>query len=174
MRKLLIIMLFSFLFISVGFSQTVLSDTIVNTYPEFVIDSLGHKCVIITLEQARYIDTKLEILVLMKDYNITAAGLDSVCLQVINDQKLIIIEQALQTSKLEESNGKKDSLMKIYSTKIDLFVEKESTYISEISNKNDEIDLHTDRITKLETKLLIGGIGSGLVIATVVVLLLTK
>ena len=176
MKKILMFILLSFLFTNVSFSQTVSSDMIVNevVYPKYVVDSLGHTCVIITIEQARTIDTKLDILNMLDSNNIQVAGLDPIYIKVINEYKHIIAEQEILIEQLEIYSGNKDSVIINLQDQITEYKIKEIYYQKAISLKEDEIDIHMGRITDLERKMLIGGIGGGLIITTVVILVLTN
>ena len=143
-------------------------------YPIISVDSLGNKLVIFTISQAIKIDNKLDILELLKERELISVESDSISLRVINDKNLVIAEQGMKISKLEESNQNKQSQIDNLKSQIATYLLSESTYKEELSNKDMEIDLHLGKIKDLKRKNLIGGITGGVVITTLAAILLTR
>lgn len=181
MMKNILLILFMFFSIS-AFSQQIpniasITDTSTVdslSYPMINIDSLGNKIVILTLEQAKKIDNKLDLLELIRLSNNLSEDIDSVCVRVINEKNQVIADQDIQISKLDLLVSNKDEQIENLKRQISNQLLTIGTFQDELNNKDQEIQLHLDRISDLEKKTLWGGIGGGIVITILTTLLLTK
>ncbi|MFW6028998.1 MAG: hypothetical protein ACOCRO_01960, partial [Halanaerobiales bacterium] len=77
-------------------------------FPRFEQDSLGNKYIAISMEQARYIDNKLDILKLLQDNDMLQFGLDSLNVQVVTDLETVIAKQSIQIKNLRQLVDNKD------------------------------------------------------------------
>lgn len=175
MRKilLLIFMMMSLL----SFSQTIdmsLSQIDSTYYPLITTDSIGNKIVILTIEQAKYVDNQLDILNLLQESSDLINDIDSVCVKVINEKDFIIANQDIKISKMDSLLVNRDEQIDNLKQQIVTYQLSEYTYIQELRNKDSEIELHLNRIIDLEKKALLGGVTSGLIITALVTLLIAK
>lgn len=179
--KNILLVIFVFLSIS-AFSQQIpntasMTDTSVVysiSYPVITTDSLGNKIVILTLEQAKKIDNKLDLLELIRVSNNLSEDIDSVCVRVINEKNQVIANQDMQISNLDLLVSNKDEQIENLKRQINNQLLTMDTFQNELNNKDQEIQLHLDRINNLKKKTLWGGIGGGIVIAILTTLLLVK
>lgn len=149
------------------------TDSIIS-YPIVTLDSMGNKILILTIEQVRVIDNKLNILELLRQSNNLSENIDSVCIRVINEKNQVIANQDIQISKLDSLVSNKDDQIENLKMQIDAQLAIQSTFRMELDNKNKEINLHLERIDDLEKKVLWGGVGGGLAITILTALLLVK
>lgn len=175
MKKILITLAFmmvSFLSFSQVIDSLPVSDS--TYYPLITIDSLGNKIVILTMEQAKYVDNRLDILNLLQESSNLINDIDSICVKVINDKDDIIAKQGMKITKMDSLLINKDEQVDNLKRQVNTYQLSEFTYIQELNNKNTEIDLHLDRIDKLEKKNLWGGITGGVIITTLIAILVSK
>lgn len=162
MKKL--IMLFTlFLFTLTSFSQQI-------DYPIIKLDSLGKVVVIMTLEQAQILDNKAELLDLLELVNSQISDIDFVCIQVINQKDIIIDKQDIQISDLKQLVNNKNEQVDNLQRRISDYILKEELFKSEIINKDKEIKLHLDQISKGNKRLKLAGV----IIATLTTILILK
>lgn len=144
-------------------NDSVDNDTIQMEYPK-IINKNNETYVIFTLEQAKNIDTKLEILEILEEIHITSENFDSVYIKVIDDKNTVIEKQSIQienlNSKIENKNKQIENLKK----QISIYENVEDNYQNKLGNKEKQIELHKERIKQLNRKITIGGITSGVVI----------
>jgi chromosome segregation ATPase len=133
-------------------------------YPKYEKDSLGNQYVVITMEQARYVDTKLDILELMEKNDILGQGLDSITIRVVNDLEKVIGEQEIQITNLFELVNNKDEQILNLQSQIANNMLIEETYRSQVGNLNTKVDIYETQVDKLEKKVFWGGISSIIVI----------
>lgn len=159
-----IIMLFTlFLFTLTSFSQQI-------DYPIIKLDSLGKVVVIMTLEQAQILDNKAELLDLLELANSQISDIDFVCIQVINQKDIIIDKQDIQISDLKQLVYNKNEQVDNLQRRISDYILKEELFKSEIINKDKEIKLHLDQISKGDKRLKLAGV----IIATLTTILILK
>ena len=170
---LLIFMMMSLL----SFSQTIdmsLPQSDSTYYPLVTTDSIGNKIVILTIEQAKYVDNQLDILNLLQESSDLINDIDSVCVKVINEKDDIIAKQDIKISKMDSLLVNRDEQIDNLKQQILVYQMSEMTYIQELQNKDSEIELHLDRISDLEKKTLWGGVAGGVIITALVTLLIAK
>jgi hypothetical protein len=163
-----IISLLAFLFINF----TSISQEI--DYPIIHIDSFGKTVITMTIEQAQILDNKTDLLELMESFNSQIGNIDSLCLNVVNQKNIIIIKQDLQISELKSLVDNKSKQIENLQKRIIDYQLKQSFFQKELDNKDEEIKLHLSEINRLKGKVLFGGVGSGVIIATVVAILILK
>jgi hypothetical protein len=141
-------------------------------YPRYIIDSLGKKVVVMTIEQAQILDNKAELLYLFEKLNSQMGEYDTVCIRVINEKEIVIAEQDVQIKMLQELNDNKDAQIENLKEQIFNYQVKEVLWQEELDNKNSEIDIHLDKIKDMRKKMIIGSIINGVVIIGLIFLLL--
>jgi len=166
MKKIILLLSCIFIFLC-SFAQ-------LEEYPKIVTDSVGNKTVIFTLEQVRIIDNKLDILELFEQSDNLSSGLDSICIKVIDDKNNVIALQDIQIDNLTQSNSLKDEEIDNLNFQISKYIRNEVLYDKELKNKDEEIELHLDKMRDFKKKTIIGGIVGGGIITGLVILLLTK
>lgn len=151
-----------------------INDSIAIEYPLISIDSLGNKIVILTMEQAKFIDNKLDVLNLLQDSDDLISDMDSICIKVINEKDQIIAKQDIKISKMDSLLVNRNDQIDNLKQQISIYEQSESILLQQLDNKDIVIDLHLDRIDKLEKKTLWGGITGGAIIVTLVAILIGK
>jgi len=179
MKSILIIIFTIFtmpIFASVSDTDSVSTTQIIEEidYPIISQDSLGKKVVIMTIEQLKIIDKKLDLLELLEESNSISGDIDSVTLLIINDKNDIIAKQDMQINKMDSVIINKDNEISNLKEQVIEWQIVEETYLKQLSNKSKEIRLHTDRIKSLKKKTIFGGLGGGLIITTLVTILIIK
>jgi hypothetical protein len=143
-----------------AFSQT--------DYPRYEKDSMGNYLVVMTVEQAQFLDNATDLLYLFEQLNSDIVNYDSVCVKVIRDKDIVISEQTIAINQLKE-------LVKIKNQEVDnlnkTIVVKDSTIQnldSQILKTEEQLTLSKKKIRELKTKMWIGGSGGGLAIIALV------
>lgn len=155
MKKALVFALL-FLFTLTAYSQI--------DYPQYFKDANGQVIVMLTLEQAQALDNNTDLLLLFEKLNSQIASYDSLCLRVVNQKNDVIAQQTIQINKLKESLQKKDDQIAILQSTLQKKDEVINTYQAELVNKNKEIVLHKGEIKRVKKKLIVAGVGGGVVI----------
>ena len=129
-------------------------------FPRFEQDSLGNKYVAISMEQARYVDNKLDILKLLKNNDMLQFGLDSLNVQVVNDLENVIATQSIQIDNLNQLVDNKDEQISNLQSQVANYMLRDITYESQISNLEDKVDIYDKQVNKLEGQIFWGSVGS--------------
>jgi chromosome segregation ATPase len=134
------------------------------SFPRFEKDSLGNKYVAISMEQARYVDNKLDILKLMQENEMLGFGLDSLNVKVVNDLENVIATQSIQIDNLSQLVDNKDEQIYNLQSQIANYMLSEVTYESQITNLNKKVDIYDEQVKRLERKVFWGGVGGVILI----------
>ena len=161
MRKLLALIML--MFTTLAFSQKKEID-----YPRYEVDSLGQKVVVITVRQAMILDNNSDLLILLKKQVIEMNEYEDICVKVINDKEVVISKMTVQISKLEKDLVVKDDKIKILQDEILALVAKLKLSDEQLTNRDDVIKTMNKQMSKLKTKMIIGGIGGGIIIVALV------
>jgi len=161
-----------FLFTFILMSMSLLSQTI--EYPRYEVDSLGQKVVVMTIEQAQKLDNDTDLLALFEKLDSDLDDYDSLCVKVIAEKDVVIAQQTVQINQLKELNKNKDAQIDNLLSQINDYKNKEIGYIKEIANKNEEINLHLDKIREQKIKMIVGGGLGGLVIIGLVIAIIAN
>lgn len=161
MRKLLALIML--MFTTLAFSQQKEID-----YPRYEVDSLGQKVVIITIRQAMILDNNSDLLILLKKQVVEMNEYEDICVKVINDKEVVISKMTVQISKLEKDLVVKDDKIKILQDEILALVAKLKLSDEQLANRDDVIKTMNKQMSKLKTKMIIGGIGGGIIIVALV------
>lgn len=133
-------------------------------YPKYSVDSLGQKVLILTIDQARKLDSKLDILNLFTQLDAQMKQQDTACIKVINDKERVIAVQKLQISSLNSSIEIKDAQLAKLQDRIIEYITQIEILEQQVENRKSVIDEKDSQIKKLKIKMLFGGIGGGLTI----------
>jgi hypothetical protein len=161
MRKLLALIML--MFTTLAFSQQKEID-----YPRYEVDSLGQKVVVITVRQAMILDNNSDLLILLKKQVVEMNEYEDICVKVINDKEVVISKMTVQISKLEKDLVVKDDKIKILQNEILALVAKLKLSDEQLANRDDVIKTMNKQMSKLKTKMIIGGIGGGIIIVALV------
>lgn len=161
MRKLLALIML--MFTTLAFSQRKEID-----YPRYEVDSLGQKVVVITVRQAMILDNNSDLLILLKKQVVEMNEYEDMCVKVINDKEVVISKMTIQISKLEKDLVVKDDKIKILQDEILALVAKLKLSDEQLTNRDDVIKTMNKQMSKLKTKMIIGGIGGGIIIVALV------
>ena len=161
MRKLLALIML--MFTTLAFSQRKEID-----YPRYEVDSLGQKVVVITVRQAMILDNNSDLLILLKKQVVEMNEYEDICVKVINDKEVVISKMTVQISKLEKDLVVKDDKIKILQDEILALVAKLKLSDEQLTNRDDLIKTMNKQMSKLKTKMIIGGIGGGIIIVALV------
>ena len=161
MRKLLALIML--MFTTLAFSQRKEID-----YPRYEVDSLGQKVVVITVRQAMILDNNSDLLILLKKQVVEMNEYEDICVKVINDKEVVISKMTIQISKLEKDLVVKDDKIKILQDEILALLAKLKLSDEQLTNRDDVIKTMNKQMSKLKTKMIIGGIGGGIIIVALV------
>ena len=161
MRKLLALIML--MFTTLAFSQRKEID-----YPRYEVDSLGQKVVVITVRQAVILDNNSDLLILLKKQVVEMNEYEDMCVKVINDKEVVISKMTIQISKLEKDLVVKDDKIKILQDEILALLAKLKLSDEQLTNRDDVIKTMNKQMSKLKTKMIIGGIGGGIIIVALV------
>ena len=161
MRKLLALIML--MFTTLAFSQRKEID-----YPRYEVDSLGQKVVVITVRQAVILDNNSDLLILLKKQVVEMNEYEDICVKVINDKEVVISKMTVQISKLEKDLVVKDDKIKILQDEILALLAKLKLSDEQLTNRDDVIKTMNKQMSKLKTKMIIGGIGGGIIIVALV------
>ena len=161
MRKLLALIML--MFTTLAFSQRKEID-----YPRYEVDSLGQKVVVITVHQAMILDNNSDLLILLKKQVVEMNEYEDMCVKVINDKEVVISKMTIQISKLEKDLVVKDDKIKILQDEILALLAKLKLSDEQLTNRDDVIKTMNKQMSKLKTKMIIGGIGGGIIIVALV------
>jgi peptidoglycan hydrolase CwlO-like protein len=141
-------------------------------YPRYDIDSLGQKVVVITIEQARVLNNKADLLSLFDQLSIQINEYDSVCLKVISEKEIIIAKQDIQISNFKDLVDNKDQQIENLKTQVNNYQLKEIMFSKEIENKDKEISIYKDKISDQRNRMILGGTIGGAIIVGLITLLI--
>jgi ABC-type antimicrobial peptide transport system permease subunit len=126
-----------------------------------------------TIEQAQKLDNGADLLILFEQLDANIDDYDSLCIKVISEKDIVIAQQTVQINQLSDLNKNKDAQISNLQSQIQDYKNKEAGYVKEISNKNEEIEIHKGTIRKQRTRMIIGGIGGGVAIIGLIIGIIT-
>lgn len=137
-------------------------------YPKIEKDSLGQTIVIMTIEQAQKLDNDSELLAEFKKLG-SANDVEKIAyIKIINGNEKVITSQKVEISKLniviKDKSNEIDELKK----RIDEYIISTTILNNKYSKSQEMVALRDDHIKKLNTKMLIGGIGGSVVILALI------
>lgn len=133
-------------------------------YPKFEIDSLGQKVIVMTIPQAMKLNNNSDLLEKFEKQDIKIQQYETLCVKVISDKDQVISKLNIV---IGQQNGQlliKDDKIKSLQGEILGWMEKNKVLEKQLVNKQQVIDEKDKQIRKLNTKIILGGIGSGTII----------
>ena len=164
MKKLLVII--SILFCTVSFAQI--------EYPMAKIDETGREVIIMTLEQVQKLDNDSDLLKLYKELDDECVKRDAICIQVINDKDKVITSQKVEIAKLSEYTTNKESQITTLQNTVNEYINNNSILTAQVKNRQALVTEKDNIIGKMKRKILLGGIGGGIITVGLAILLIIK
>ena len=148
--------------------STIFSQNQDNKYPRFEIDSNGQKVVVMTIPQAMKLNTNSNVLNKYEILSVEMQDYENICIKVVNEKDEVISKLEVTITKLDEQVIIKDSKIETLQSEIKDWMKKNNILEEQIKNRQDLSDQKDKQIIRLKTKMVVGGIGSGLVIIALV------
>ena len=158
MRKLFIILMT--LTFTTMFSQV----TQQIRYPRFEKDSLGQKVVIMTIPQAMKLNNNSNILGKFEELQAEMQDYENVCIKVVNEKDEVITKLNVVVTKQDQQLIIKDEKIKALQEEIIGWMQKNKVLETEVANRQKVIDEKDTQLSRLKTKMVVGGIGGSVVI----------
>lgn len=141
-------------------------------YPRYETDSLGQKIVLLTIEQAQSLDNSIDLLILFEQLNNQIINYDSVTIKVINQKEEIIAQQTIQINKLKEQLTVKDDIIKNLKETLKKDEEVIGNLEKQKSIGDEQLKKSKKEIKRLKTKMIIGGVVSGVTIFSLIYMII--
>lgn len=158
MRKLFIILMT--LTFTTMFSQV----TQQIRYPRFEKDSLGQKVVIMTIPQALKLNNNSNILGKFEQLQAEMQDYENVCIKVVNEKDEVITKLNVVVTKQDQQLVIKDDKIKALQEEVIGWMQKNKVLETEVANRQKVIDEKNSQLSRLKTKMVVGGIGGSVVI----------
>lgn len=158
MRKLFIILMT--LTFTTMFSQV----TQQIKYPRFEVDSLGQKVVIMTIPQAMKLNNNSNILGKFEQLQAEMQDYENMCIKVVNEKDEVIVKLNVVITKQDQQLVIKDDKIKALQEEIIGWMQKNKVLETEVANRQKVIDEKNSQLSRLKTKMVVGGIGGSVVI----------
>lgn len=152
MKKILITMMFVLSSV-LAFSQI--------DYPRIEIDSLGHKVVVMTIEQVQKIDNNLEILQLMEKAQLECDSLNLSYIKVIDNQNRQISLLEIDIKHLKEQISSKDEQITNLQTRLSNSEVTNKLCEDQKLNYEKQVDILKDEVRKQKNHKIVGFIVGG-------------
>jgi hypothetical protein len=163
MKKLFTILM-TLIFATTMFSQV----TPKIKYPKFEVDSLGQKVVIMTIPQALKLNNNSNILGKFELLQAEMQDYENICLKVINEKDEVIAKLDVVITKQDGQLLVKDEKIKALQGEIIEWMQKNQILQTEVANRQKVIDEKNSQLSRLKTKMVVGGIGGSVVIVGLV------
>ena len=158
MRKLFIILMT--LTFTTMFSQV----TQQIRYPRFEKDSLGQKVVIMTIPQALKLNNNSNILGKFEQLQAEMQDYENVCIKVVNEKDEVITKLNVVVTKQDQQLVIKDDKIKALQEEVIGWMQKNKVLETEVANRQKVIDEKNSQLSRLKTKMVVGGISGSVVI----------
>lgn len=143
-------------------------------YPKIEKDSLGNSVIIMTIKQAMVLDNNSDLLKLYEQLGVDVENYDNSCLKVIDQQGKLISILNIDIATLKSRIDVKDEKIITLQSEVADYVIKNNILNEMVNNRQALVGERDKQITKLKTKLIIGGIGGGAIIIGLITLLITR
>jgi hypothetical protein len=137
-------------------------------YPRFEKDSLGQKVVIMTIPQAMKLNNNSNILGKFELLQAEMQDYENICLKVINEKDEVIAKLDVVITKQDGQLLVKDEKIKALQDEILDWMKKTGALEKQLTNRQQVIDEKDKQISRLKTKMVVGGIGGSVVIVGLV------
>ena len=133
-------------------------------YPRFEKDSLGQKVVIMTIPQALKLNNNSNILGKFEQLQAEMQDYENVCIKVVNEKDEVITKLNVVVTKQDQQLVIKDDKIKALQGEIIGWMQKNKVLETEVANRQKVIDEKNSQLSRLKTKMVVGGIGGSVVI----------
>lgn len=133
-------------------------------YPKFEVDSLGQKVITMTIPQAMKLNNNSNILEKFEKLAEEMKDYETLTLKVINEKDQVIKKLDIVVKKLDGQIVVKDDKIKALQGEILAWMQKSKVLEIEVANRQKVIDEKNKQLSRLKTKMVVGGIGGSVVI----------
>ncbi len=133
-------------------------------YPRFEVDSLGQKVIVMTIPQAMRLNNNSNILEKFEQLQEEMQDYENICVKVINEKDEVIAKLDVVITKQDSQLVKKDEKINALQQEIIGWMQKNQVLQTEVVNRQNVIDEKNKQLSRLKTKMVVGGIGGSVVI----------
>lgn len=133
-------------------------------YPRFEVDSLGQKVITMTIPQAMKLNNNSNILEKFEKLQAEMKDYEDMCIKVVNEKDEVIARLDVTITKLDQQIIVKDDKIKALQGEILAWMEKNHVLEKQLANRQQVIDEKDKQLSRLKTKMVVGGIGGSVVI----------
>jgi predicted nucleic acid-binding Zn-ribbon protein len=133
-------------------------------YPRFEKDSLGQKVVIMTIPQAMKLNNNSNILGKFEQLQAEMQDYENMCIKVVNEKDEVIVKLNVVITKQDQQLIIKDDKIKALQEEIIEWMQKTGALEKQLANRQEVIDEKDKQLSRLKTKMVVGGIGGSVVI----------
>jgi predicted nucleic acid-binding Zn-ribbon protein len=133
-------------------------------YPRFEKDSLGQKVIIMTIPQAMKLNNNSNILEKFEKLQAEMQDYENICIKVIDEKDKVIARLDVVITKQDGQLVAKDEKIKALQGEILAWMEKNNVLEKQLANRQQVIDEKDKQLSRLKTKMVVGGIGGSVVI----------
>lgn len=133
-------------------------------YPRFEIDSLGQKVIVMTIPQAMKLNNNSNILEKFEKLQAEMQDYEDICIKVINDKDVVISKLNVVISKQDGQLVVKDEKINALQEEIIGWMQRNKVLEKEVINRQSVIDEKNKQLSRLKTKMVVGGIGGSVII----------
>lgn len=138
-------------------SVTLFSQVTKINYPRIEVDSLGQKVIIMTIPQAMKLNNNTELLEKFEKLNIEMKEYETLCIKVISEKDDVITKSNITISKLEGQLIIKDGKIEDLQGEISSWIMKNAIINEQLINKNEQIYIRDNQISRMKNQMWIGG-----------------
>ena len=133
-------------------------------YPRFEKDSLGQKVIIMTIPQAMKLNNNSNILEKFEKLQAEMQDYENICIKVIDEKDKVIARLDVVITKQDGQLVAKDEKIKALQGEILAWMEKNNVLEKQLANRQEVIDEKDKQLSRLKTKMVVGGIGGSVII----------
>ena len=126
-------------------------------YPKFEVDSLGQKVVVMTIPQAMKLNNSSDLLEKFEKLSIEMKEYETLCVKVISEKDEAIAKLNITVGKLEGQLVIKDGKIADLQGEILSWIQRNQVLKSQLANQKEQIDIKDKQISKMKTKMWVGG-----------------
>ena len=126
-------------------------------YPKFEIDSLGQKVIVMTIPQAMKLNNNSDLLEKFEAQDIKIKEYETLCVKVISEKDDVISKLNVTIGKQDGQLLVKDEKIKSLQGEILSWMEKNKVLETQLINRQEVIDEKNKQLSRLKTKMIIGG-----------------
>ncbi len=126
-------------------------------YPRFETDSLGRKVIVMTIPQAMKLNNNSDLLEKFEAQDIKMKEYETLCVKVISEKDEVIAKLNVTIGKQDEQLIVKDEKIESLQGEILGWMEKNGILQAQVDNRQKLIDEKDNQLSRLKTKMVIGG-----------------